>query len=126
MCQKLIPKNANASTTMQIASSEVTRICLEKNDFAHAYFPPHSPPVLTFNLSGEMMQLMCSPSRYRQQIAYFGAREQAGIVIAACFCTLSATKVALKQINSVRPAYTVYRARLSTLACSLTRSHPRS
>jgi hypothetical protein len=114
-----------ASTTMQIASSGVTRIRLEKNDYAHAYFPPHSPPVLTFNLSGKMMQLMCSPSRYRQ-IAYFGAREQAGIVIAACFCTLSATKVALKQINSVRPAYTVYRARLSTLACSLARSHPRS
>jgi hypothetical protein len=82
--------------------------------------------MLTFNLSGKMMQLMCSPSRDRQ-IAYFGvAREQAGDRYCRVFLhPLRRTKVALKQINSARPAYTVYRARLSTLAAR-SLSHPRS
>lgn len=64
----------------------------------------------------------CAAPRPSTDRSHISARcEQAGIVIAACFCALSSTKVALKQINSVRPAYTVYRARFSTLAAL---SHP--
>lgn len=98
--------------TMQITHLPVWQVfAWKKNDVA-THISPFTPRV-DFQFVWENDAAHVQP--LDRQIAYFGAAwTRLRIVIAACFCTLSSTKVALKQINSVRPAYTVYRARLST------------